>query len=157
MAMLAPSTPDTSYQDPLPVARCMDGDKRIAARARAILLSLGMEAKSQLDTSESSAGPGPKVPCHSDLGGAEAPASVALPDSLAPGLWLWPVLGALPQHLTFPISSTKVGCWHSQKQLFSTVNCLLLPTAGRVDSPLGWEARDGRIKVLGICAPADAE
>lgn len=125
----------------LPGSRCMDRDRRTAARARAALLSPGIKARSQLDIPESSAGPGAKAPCHSDLGGTEAPAPVALPDGLGPCLWLDPVLGALPQHPTFPVSSTKVGSWHSQKQLFSTIDWLVLPTAGRVDSP--WAGKPG--------------
>ena len=119
----------------------MDGDRRTAARARAALLSPGIKARSQLDIPESSAGPGAKAPCHSGLGGTEDPAPVALPDGLGPCLWLDPVLGALPQHPTFPVSSTKVGGWHSQKQLFSTIDWRVLPKAGRVDSP--WAGKPG--------------
>lgn len=81
----------------------------------------------------------------------DTPALVALPDGLGPCPRLWPVLGALPQHLTFPVSSPKVGCWHSQKQLFSTVNCLGLPVAGRHDSP--WAGKPGTRQSAGNLCP----
>lgn len=50
------------------MSRCVDRDRRTTARARAVLLSLGMKAKSQLDPPESSAGPGARVPVTQTLG-----------------------------------------------------------------------------------------
>lgn len=76
---------------------------------------------------------------------------MALPDSLVACPLLWPALGGLSQHLNFLVSSTKMGCWHSQKQLFSTVNCLVLPIVRRVDS--SWAGKPGTHQSAGHLYP----
>lgn len=100
-----------------------------------------MEAKAQLDTPKAGAGPRAEAPCHSGLHGPCWDVGVQEPLFCQPFRTAWspspprPALRVPHQCLTLPISSTKVGCWHGQEQLLSTVNCLVLPTAGRVDSP----------------------
>lgn len=86
--------------------------------------------------------PVPLGPCW-DLGSTGAPASAAFPGSCGPCPQLRPALGTLPPCRTFPMSPTKVGCWDGRKRRCSTVNCLVLPVAGRA-TPLGWEARSHR-------------